>query len=130
MSPPTILSPGKDLTSKRLVQEPKVINYITEALTKTKNDYSIGNCEWKNGTHSDLVLEPKCLTLDLSPIILEIQHTANKKFMQTGISYCLQAISRYDVEPILLIICVDTVNQDIRDDVVSSRLPGTFSYFC
>jgi hypothetical protein len=68
MSLPTSLKPGKDLMSKRVVQEPRVINYITEALTKTKNDYFIGNCEWKNGTRSDMVLEPKCSTLDLPPI--------------------------------------------------------------
>ncbi|KAI8083844.1 hypothetical protein BDF21DRAFT_398054 [Thamnidium elegans] len=116
--------------SKIIIQEPKVTNFIKEALTKTKNDYFIGNCEWKNGICSDIVLEPKCPTLDLSLslIIVEIKHTVNKKFLRRCINYCLQAISRYDVEPILLIICVDTVHQDIKDNLVYSYPPGALSY--
>lgn len=50
MSLPTNLTPGKDQVSKRTVQDTKVLNYITEALTSTDDDYFVGSCEWKDGT--------------------------------------------------------------------------------
>lgn len=94
------------------MQDPKVINYITEALTGTKDDYFVGNCEWRNGTRSDIVLEPKS-SVDLPPIIVEIQHTVNNNFLKRAVGYCLQASSRFGVNPVLLIICVGKLNQEI-----------------
>ncbi|KAI9366379.1 hypothetical protein BD770DRAFT_438527 [Pilaira anomala] len=75
MSLPTKLKPGKDLMAKEALRDPKVINLITESLVKTTDDYFIGNCEWKDGTRSDMVLEPKNAFSDLPPLIVEIQHT-------------------------------------------------------
>jgi hypothetical protein len=57
MSLPTNLKPDEDLMSKRIIQDSKAINFITKSLINTKDDYCIGNCEWKDGTHSDMVLE-------------------------------------------------------------------------
>lgn len=50
--------------------------------------------------------------------------------MKRAVDYYLQANSKYDVEPILLIFCVDTLHQEIKDDVAGSRLPEAYSYFC
>ncbi|RCH93419.1 hypothetical protein CU098_010935 [Rhizopus stolonifer] len=61
------LTPGKDQMSKRIVQDTKVLSYITKAITSTENDYFVGNCEWKNGTRSDVVLQPKSSSMDLPP---------------------------------------------------------------
>ena len=70
MSLPTHLKPGKDLMIKRILQVLKVINFITESLTKTKDGYSIGNCEWNDGTRPAMVLEAKSAILDLPPLNL------------------------------------------------------------
>lgn len=129
MSLPTNLLPGKDLISKRIIQDPKIVNYITEALTGTTDGYFVGNCEWRNRTRSDVVLEPKS-SVDLRPIIIEVQSNVNNEFLKRAVGYCLQASSRFDVDPIMLIICVEKLNQEIKDDVVDSRLPGIYSYFC
>ncbi|CEP19293.1 hypothetical protein [Parasitella parasitica] len=130
MSLPTNPTPGKDQMSKRIIQDAKVLNYITEAITGTENDYFVGNCEWKNGTRSDVVLQPKSSSMDLPPIIVEIQHTVNKQFMRRAVGYCLQAYSKFDVEPVLLISCSETLSEEIKDDTVDSRLTGIYSYFC
>ncbi|KAG2194134.1 hypothetical protein INT47_004204 [Mucor saturninus] len=47
---------GNDLKSKQIIKDKKTMNLITEALTGTTNDYFVGNCEWDDGTRSDLVL--------------------------------------------------------------------------
>ncbi|KAI9365891.1 hypothetical protein BD770DRAFT_406251 [Pilaira anomala] len=97
MSLPTNLTPEKDLMSKQIIQDPKVLNYITEAITRTENDYFIGNCEWKDGTRSDVVLQPKSSSMDLPFIIVKIHHTVNKQFMRRAVGYCLQANLKFDV---------------------------------
>lgn len=128
MSLPTKLKPGKDLMAKETLRDPKVVNLITESLVKTTDDYFIGNCDWKDGTRSDMVFEPKNALSALPPLIVEIQHTVNKASMKRAISYCLQAFARYHKDPIILIICVEKLNQD-NIHVKLSKLPGVFSYF-
>lgn len=96
--------------SKAIIQDPTVVNYITKTLTNTENDCFVGNSEWNNGTHSDVVLEPKSSDLGLSPIIVEIQQKVDKAFMKRVIGYCLQAFKKYNIDPIILIICVDTLD--------------------
>ncbi|KAI7886884.1 uncharacterized protein EV154DRAFT_521070 [Mucor mucedo] len=114
--------------AKEALRDPKVINLITESLVKTTDDYFIGNCERKDGTRSDMVLEPKNALSDLPPLIVEIQHTFNKAFMKRAVSYCLQAFAICHKDPIILIICVEELNQD-NVHVKLSKLPGVFSYF-
>lgn len=116
--------------SKRIVQDAKVLSYITKAITSTENDYFVGNCEWKNGTRSDVVLQLKSSSMDLPPIIVEIRHTVNKQFMRRAVGYCLQANSKFDVEPVLLVVCVGRLSEEMKDDTVDSRLPSIYSYFC
>lgn len=115
--------------SKRIIRGPKAMNLIAESLTGTADDYFIGKCEWNDGTRSDMVLEPKSAHSDLPPLILEIQHTVNLAFMKRAVSSCLQAFTRYDIEPIILIICVEKMDQDIYKHMKPSKLPGVFSYF-
>lgn len=93
------------------------------------NNYFIGNCEWKDGTRSDMVLEPKNALSDLPPLIMEVQHTINKAFMKRAVNYCLQASTIYHNDPIILIICVEKLNQDTHKHVKLSKIPGVFSYF-
>ncbi|ORE09807.1 hypothetical protein BCV72DRAFT_189575, partial [Rhizopus microsporus var. microsporus] len=85
--------------------------------------------EWKNVTRSDMVLEPKTALSDLSPLIVEIQHTINKAFIKRAANYCLQTSTRYHSDPIILIICVEKLNQGTHKHVKLSKLPGVFSYF-
>ncbi|KAI8079371.1 hypothetical protein BDF21DRAFT_340475, partial [Thamnidium elegans] len=91
MSLPTKLKSGKDQMAKGILRDPKIVNLITDSLVKTTDDYFIGNCEWTDGTRSDMVLEPKNALSDLPPLIVEIQHTINKSFMKRTVNYCLQA---------------------------------------
>ena len=98
------LKNGNDPISKRIIRDPKAINLIAESLTGTTDHYFIGNCERNDGTRFDMVLEPKSAHSDLLPLILEIQHTVDLAFMKRAVNYCLQASTRYDIEPIILTI--------------------------
>ncbi|KAI7863365.1 hypothetical protein BDF14DRAFT_1942063 [Spinellus fusiger] len=74
---------GSDLMAKATINDPNVINIISTALLNVKNDYTVGNSEWDNGTRSDSVLEPKSLASDLPRIMIEIQHTIDKLFIKS-----------------------------------------------
>lgn len=67
----TAFRPSKDLMCKAAACDPSVINIITNALIGTKDGYLVGENEWYNGTGSDLVLEPKYVSTDLRPIVVE-----------------------------------------------------------
>ncbi|KAL4211741.1 hypothetical protein AB4K20DRAFT_2012270 [Rhizopus microsporus] len=123
------LKPSNDLMAKRILADPKVMNIVIQSLTRTNDDYFIGNCEWNNGTRSDMVLEPKSAHSGLPPLILEIQHTVNLAFMKRAVSNCLQAFTRYDSEPTILIICIEQLQEDIFKHAKPSKLPGVFTYF-
>lgn len=128
MSLPMNLKPGNDLMAKRILRDPKVMEFITESLTGTQDDYFIGNCEWSDGTRSYMALGPKP-SVDFPPIIVKIQHTINVAFMKRVVNYCLHAYNRYDSEPVILIVCVEKLHQEVYKNVKQSSLPGVFSYF-
>ncbi|KAL9536564.1 hypothetical protein MBANPS3_012560, partial [Mucor bainieri] len=114
--------------SKAIIQDPTVINYITTTLANTQDDYYVGNCEWSDGTRSDVVLEPKSSVLNLPPIIVEIQYTVNQLFMKRAVNYCLQAFKRYKVDPIILIVCVNTLHSYVIQRTMASRFPGGYAF--
>ncbi|KAG1294649.1 hypothetical protein G6F66_005022 [Rhizopus arrhizus] len=116
--------------SKAIIQDPTVVNYIIKTLTNTENDYFVGNCEWSDRTRSDVVLEPKSSDLGLPPIIVEIQQTVDKAFMKRSIGYCLQAFKKYNIDPIILIICVNNPDSYIASRTVTSRISGRYDFPC
>ncbi|CAO3614987.1 unnamed protein product [Cunninghamella blakesleeana] len=97
--------------AKSVTRNPSVVKIISSALIDNNhNDYIVGESEWPNGCRSDLVLEPKAL-LGLPPIIIEFQQSVNKVFLKRVIQYSLQAYNRYQVDPIVLIVCLKTFQQ-------------------
>lgn len=68
--------------------------------------------EGPNGTRSDIVLVPKSSDAG-PPNIIEFQRTVDKTFMKRAIGYCLQATKRFECDPILLIVCVETLWKSI-----------------
>ncbi|KAI7907605.1 uncharacterized protein BX663DRAFT_491428 [Cokeromyces recurvatus] len=116
--------------SKAIIQDPTVINYITKTLTNTENDYHVGCSEWSDSTRSDVVLEPKSFDLGLPPIIIEIQQMVDKAFMKRAVGYCLQASKRYNVDPIILIICVNSLDSYVASRIVASDVYGGYDFLC
>ncbi|KAI7846977.1 hypothetical protein BDC45DRAFT_542349 [Circinella umbellata] len=45
----------------------------------------------------------------LPPIIIEFQQNVNNKFMKQAVGYCIQADKRFEVDPILLVICINSL---------------------
>ncbi|KAI8641993.1 hypothetical protein BD408DRAFT_417181 [Parasitella parasitica] len=66
--------------------------------------------------------------LNLPPISMEIQHTGNQLFLKRAVNYCLQALKRYKVNPIILIVCVDTLHSDTVQYATASRFPGGYTF--
>ncbi|KAI8368619.1 hypothetical protein EDC96DRAFT_504996 [Choanephora cucurbitarum] len=95
-------------------------------MANTQNDYHVGNSKWSDETRSDVVLEPKSSVLNLPPIIVETQHTVNQLFMKRAVNYCLQAFKRYKVDPIILIVCVNTLHSYVVQSTMASRFPDGY----
>ncbi|KAI8890609.1 hypothetical protein K501DRAFT_167857 [Backusella circina FSU 941] len=127
---PDFLRPGKDLMCKAVTRNPKVINIITKALNNTENDYLFAESEWAIGTRSDLVLAPKYASSSLPPIIVEFQHRVDKKFMKRAITYCIQASDRYGMDPILVVVSINSLSLDVTQLAKQSRVQGCYSLPC
>ncbi|ORE08767.1 hypothetical protein BCV72DRAFT_203011, partial [Rhizopus microsporus var. microsporus] len=48
-------------------------------------------------------------------IIIEHQRTVDKEFMKRAIGYCLQASKRFGADPIILIVCVESVEVSVKE---------------
>lgn len=114
--------------SKIVVRDPEIVNIITRTLVNLQDEYVLGESEWNDGTRSDLVLEPKTPILDLPPIVIKFQHTVNFPFIKRAINYCIKAYNRYQNDPICLIVCIDTLADDIYEQTKQSSVPGCRSF--
>jgi hypothetical protein len=117
--------PGTDRMSKVVASNRQVIDLIVSSIFNVEaGTYRVDESEWANGTRSDLVLTPDVIDNDQRPLIVEFQQTVNNKFMKRAMNYCLQASSRYDVDPIMLIVCIDTITESPKEKLEKSkRLP-------
>ncbi|KAI9009953.1 hypothetical protein CLU79DRAFT_710911 [Phycomyces nitens] len=113
---------------KFIIRDPKIISIITDTLSNVQGDYAIGDSEWDNGTRSDIVLEAKSPTLELFPIIIEIQHTVNSLFMKRVIGYSFQDFERYRLDHIVLIICTKTLSYCVLKNVKTRKLCGCYEF--
>ncbi|KAI8051065.1 uncharacterized protein B0P05DRAFT_562817 [Gilbertella persicaria] len=109
--------PGTDLISKKkkkITRQPLVLNIITKAILNITDEYLPESCEWPNGTRSDVVLVPKSADADPT-IIIEFQRTVDKKFMEKAIAYYLQASKRFGTIPTILIVCIESVQDSVKE---------------
>ncbi|KAG2231689.1 hypothetical protein INT48_000429 [Thamnidium elegans] len=113
-----------------MARNSSVIKIITSALINDTGDYNVTDSEWSNGCRSDLVLEPKSLSTGLFPIVIEFQQSVNNTFMKRVIKYALQAYQRYQIDPIIFIICMNSVSNDIESLTEPSHILGCRSYPC
>lgn len=64
---------GSDLMAKGVRRNSSVIKLITSAFIHNTDDYIVVDSEWSSSCRSDLVPEPKSLSLVLSSFLLEIR---------------------------------------------------------
>ncbi|CAO3575976.1 unnamed protein product [Absidia cylindrospora] len=105
------LTPGSDLSSKLLLQEPKIKNIIiSKIIGKGINGdaYHIGSCDRHDGRKTDTLYMPNTkVTEDLPPIIVEVQQKVNHMFISRAIHYCLNVFEETKVLPILVVFNID-----------------------
>ncbi|KAI9021743.1 hypothetical protein CLU79DRAFT_861210 [Phycomyces nitens] len=76
--------------------------------------YVSSPCEWIDGYHSDVLYTPVTSpTGALPPVIVEIQDTVDKPCIRRLIKYCGHIFDNYQVDPIALTICINTVRREI-----------------
>ncbi|ORX61885.1 hypothetical protein DM01DRAFT_1331359 [Hesseltinella vesiculosa] len=115
--------------SRRLIGLTKRQMFFPKAKKKNDQDYIPAESSWPNGSRSDLVLEPKSSCLGLPPIIVEFQHSVNKVFMKRATEYALQAFKRYDIDPIVFIVCMNTVLAEVEELTQPADILGSFGLF-
>lgn len=111
---PDSFIPGTDRISKEVTKNPVVINIITKAILNVEDEYLLTN--WHNGTHSDVVLVSQSMDSGLPPIITDFQQNVNNNFMKRAVGYCIQADKRFEVDSILLVICINSLRVTIKNN--------------
>lgn len=109
---PSALLPGKDILSKRILKNQKVIDLIVNSLLNIPaGTYGVASSEWLNNTRSDILYEPKLdIQKSLPPVLIEVQATVDEKFMLRLMQYAINVIERYDSKPVVLIFCVGKIS--------------------
>ena len=70
------------------------------------------------------------LSSGLPLIIEEFQHYVGKKFMKRAIIYYTQAFNKYGVDPILIVVGINSSSLDITQLAKRSRAQGCYSFLC
>jgi hypothetical protein len=102
-----------DRVPEKLTKNSLVVGIIIKALTNKKANHEPKFMEWGDGSRSNLVYVPKS-GKGLRPIIIEFQDVVDDKSMKSQVDSCLQAAEKYDMEPILLVICTEKVDDSLR----------------
>ncbi|KAL0073758.1 hypothetical protein J3Q64DRAFT_1640807, partial [Phycomyces blakesleeanus] len=81
----------------------------TSLLSVPAGTYTTGDSMFIDGTECDTFYLPRSTELpclaNLSPVLVEIQHTMTHVFMCRAVQYCLNVYRRFHIFPILLIVC-------------------------
>ncbi|KAI7902933.1 uncharacterized protein BX663DRAFT_508910 [Cokeromyces recurvatus] len=104
--------------SKLILQDKRVMNLVLESLIgKDAIDcYVSSPCEWIDGRHADILYTPILPASEaLPPVIIEIQNVVDKPFIRRLIKYCSHVIDTYQVEPVALTICVNSVRKEVKN---------------
>ncbi|KAI8889106.1 hypothetical protein K501DRAFT_291282 [Backusella circina FSU 941] len=109
---PSAFLPGRDILSKRILKNQKVIDLIVNSLLNIPaGTYGAASSEWINNTRSDTLYEPKLdIQKSLPPVLIEVQAMVDEKFMMRLMQYAINVIERYDSKPVVLIFCVDKIS--------------------
>ncbi|CAO3606904.1 unnamed protein product [Mucor hiemalis] len=109
---PSTLLPGRDILSKRILKNQKVIDLIVDSLLNIPaGTYGVASSEWLNDTRSDTLYEPKLdIQKSLPPVLIEVQALVDERFMMRLMQYAINVNERYDSKPVVLIFCVDKIS--------------------
>ncbi|KAG2209747.1 hypothetical protein INT47_001895 [Mucor saturninus] len=109
---PSTLLPGRDILSKRILKNQKVIDLIINSLLNIPaGTYGVASSEWLDNTRSDTLYEPRLdIQKSLPPVLIEVQARVDEKFMMRLMQYAINVIERYDLKPVVLIFCVDKIS--------------------
>lgn len=111
--------PGTDRISKIVAKNQFTIDLITTSLLNVPaGTYITGDSMFVDGTECDILYMPRSADLaNLSPVVVEIQHTVTREFMCRAVQYCLNVYKRFHVFPILFIVCTSKTESKALGDL-------------
>ncbi|KAI9482701.1 MAG: hypothetical protein EXX96DRAFT_630710 [Benjaminiella poitrasii] len=100
--------PGTDRISKIVTKNQFTIDLITTSLLSVPlGTYMTGDNMFIDGAECDILYLPHSADLgNLSPVVVEIQHTVTREFMCRAVQYCLNVYKRFHIFPILFNVCI------------------------
>ncbi|CAO3670423.1 unnamed protein product [Umbelopsis ramanniana] len=100
--------PGTDRISKIVAKNQFTIDLITTSLLNVPaGTYTTGDSMCIDGTECDILyLLRSADFVNLSPSVVEIQHTMTREFMCRAVQYCLNVYKRFHIFPILFVVCI------------------------
>ncbi|CDH49932.1 predicted protein [Lichtheimia corymbifera JMRC:FSU:9682] len=117
--------------SKHILETDEAKKIIIDAVMGGNHDkYRPRPTEWPNGMKSDILYATDD-SKAMAPVLVEVQHVVDDKFMHCVVRNCEEIISRYDVAPTVLIIAVSECRLQVlnRATVCNSR-PFFFKLPC
>ncbi|KAI8333475.1 hypothetical protein BC941DRAFT_462682 [Chlamydoabsidia padenii] len=95
------------------------IDLITTSLLDVPaGTYTTGDSTFIDGTECDVLYLPRSADLaNLSPVVVEIQHTVTREFMCRAVQYCLNVYKRFHIFPILFIVCISKTESKVLRDL-------------
>ena len=94
----------------KVFQSPKFIQLLAESIIKKDcPSFSFVQVELLgNGSYFALYMAQSCA------ILLEIQSNITKISMKQSVKKCLEVFYRFDIQPLLVILCVDKISSSVR----------------
>ncbi|KAI8378077.1 uncharacterized protein BYT42DRAFT_572664 [Radiomyces spectabilis] len=118
--------PGKDLVSKLILRDVRVMKLLIKSLVDApycENLYRLGESEWSDSLKSDVVYAPlDHYRTSLPPVLIEIQNGINESFLARLIKYAVNIYEIYGQFPVILIIGIGrplprSIAEDAKVDV-------------
>ncbi|KAI7865307.1 uncharacterized protein EV154DRAFT_546544 [Mucor mucedo] len=102
--------------SKLILRDQEVITIITTTLISrgALHFYTPRPTEWLDGSQSDVLYAPAIASVDLPPVLVEIQRDINHHFVDRLVGYALHVEKEYKIKPSILVFGIGKTCNNIK----------------
>ncbi|KAI7901158.1 uncharacterized protein BX663DRAFT_487747 [Cokeromyces recurvatus] len=99
-----------NVDARKVLQNPKLIELLAGSIIKKDcPSFSFVQVEFSgNDSYFVLYMAQSCA------ILLEIQSNLTKNSMKQSVEKCLEVFYRFDIQPLLVILCTDKISSSVR----------------
>lgn len=113
-----------------LLLDPRVIDLVTQSvLGENSNGYTHTRTEILGKESYNILYLPQSSTqLESFAIILGIDMNVTRESMKRSIEFCLQVNQRFNIDPILVLLCTDKISLSVKNILSTNLLQRRFNF--